>query len=84
MTVLLTEPEAAIRLRISARTLRSIRGRGEIAYVRMGMRKVLYRAADCDAYVASCVQPDPPTQPTHCRMARSQSDVIIPFSQRNG
>ena len=42
-TELLTEKEAAARLRISERTLRKIRSSGEIPFVQIGMRKIFYR-----------------------------------------
>lgn len=81
MTVLLTEEEAAARLRIGTRTLRGIRQRGEIAYVPIG-RKILYRAEDCERYIAWCVRNDAPPQPTMRRTLRRRSGGIIPFSER--
>ncbi len=48
---LLTENEAARRLRLSPRTLQGFRVRGGgPSFVKLG-RRVLYRAADLDAYV---------------------------------
>lgn len=41
---LLTEREAAAVLHVSARTLRDLRSRGMIRYVRPSPRKVFYRA----------------------------------------
>ncbi|OWQ95123.1 helix-turn-helix transcriptional regulator [Sphingopyxis witflariensis] len=81
MIELLTEKEAAARLRISERTLRDIRGRGEIAYVRISARKILYRLEDCDNYIASRVRQNTPLQPTERRTSRKRADGIIPFSQ---
>jgi excisionase family DNA binding protein len=80
MTVLLTEKELADRLRIGERTMRGIRQRGEIAYVRIG-RKVLYRAEDCENYIASCVRNHTPPQPTMRRALRRRPGDIIPFSE---
>lgn len=59
-TILLTEPEAAERLRIGERTLRGIRQRGEIKYVLIGARKIFYRPEDCDEYVAAHVRVEQP------------------------
>lgn len=81
MTVLLTEKELADRLRIGERTIRGIRQRGEIAYVRIG-RKILYRAEDCEAYIRSCVRSDTPARPAMHRTLRRRSGDIIPFSER--
>ena len=48
MTVpaLLTEAEAAAQIGVAARTLRALRARGEIRYVRPSPRKIYYRAED--------------------------------------
>lgn len=64
MIELLTEKEAAARLRISERTLRNIRGQGDIAYVRIGKRIVRYRPEDCDSFIESRVHRAKPPQPT--------------------
>lgn len=81
VTELLTEKEAAGRLRIGERTLRDIRNRGEIAFVRIGMRKILYRAEDCEKYIASRLCNETPPQPTMRRTLRRRPDDIIPFSE---
>jgi excisionase family DNA binding protein len=80
-TELLTEAEAAARLRIGERTLRDIRNRGEIPYVRIGMRKIFYRAKDCENYIASRLQNDTPPRPTMRRTQRRRAGDIIPFSE---
>ncbi len=85
MTDLLTEMEAAARLRISSRTLRSIRQRGEIRYILIGARKIFYRPEDCEEYLAARLRVEQPcpTSNTPKRRARRNSGDIVPFSQRN-
>ena len=56
MSTLLTHDEAAARLRICPKTLRTIRQRGLIRYVAVTPRKILYRPEDCDAYLESCLK----------------------------
>lgn len=56
MSALLTHEEAAARLRVCPKTLRSIRQRGLIRYVAVTPRKIFYRPEDCDAYLESCVR----------------------------
>lgn len=51
-SLLLDEREAARRLSISPRTLWSLRKRGEIAAVRIGVR-VLYSVADLESFIAA-------------------------------
>lgn len=86
-TILLTEGEAAERLRIGERTLRGIRQRGEIKYVLIGARKIFYRPEDCDEYVATHVRVEQPchTSSKPRRARRGSSDgKIVPFSRLIG
>ena len=85
MTALLTEQEAAARLRIGERTLRDERKRGAIRYVLLGKRKIFYRPEDCDDYVAACLKVEQPchTNPKPKRAGVS-SGKIVPFSKRHG
>lgn len=86
MTALLTEHEAAERLRIGERTLRGIRQRGEIRYILIGARKIFYRPEDCEEYLAARIrveQPCPTGSKRQRRNAYSDSK-IIPFSKRHG
>ncbi|UKK84715.1 helix-turn-helix domain-containing protein [Sphingopyxis sp. BSN-002] len=82
MTQLLTEMEAATRLRIGERTLRSIRQRGEIRYVLIGARKIFYRPEDCEEYLAARLRVEQ-SCPTNRKVRRGNGDIgkIIPLSQ---
>lgn len=52
--IVISEPEAARRLGISPRTLQRWREEGGgPAFVRLGLRRVGYRPADLDAWVAA-------------------------------
>jgi hypothetical protein len=84
---LLTPEEAAARLRICAKTLRSIRQRGLIRYVAITKRKIFYRPEDCDAYLASCVKAEvsqaPPARPKGRRSSKLvHSANVVSFSDR--
>ena len=83
MTQLLTEMEAATRLRIGERTLRGIRQRGEIRYILIGARKIFYRPEDCEEYLAARLRVEQPC-PTNRRTQRASRNTgnIVPFSQR--
>lgn len=78
MTALLTHDEAAARLRVCPKTLRSIRQRGLIRYVAVTPRKILYRAEDCDAYLESCLTSEVhrPTERRKPRNLRGQANVV--------
>jgi hypothetical protein len=79
VTALLTHDEAAAHIHVCAKTLRSLRQRGLIPYVAVTSRKILYRAEDLDAYVASQVTVDH-YQPTHQRRGgkrlRTEANVV--------
>lgn len=88
MTTLLTEREAAERLRLAPRTLRELRSMGKISYVRLTPRNIAYRPEDCDEYVASCLQRQTPAQDPRPKgikrsAAPAKAGGIVPFSQRN-
>jgi excisionase family DNA binding protein len=68
---LLTEAEVADVLRISTRTLRTLRGKGEIRYILIG-RKVLYAEEDCIEFIDRHAIRHAPRRLPH----------IIPFSAR--
>ena len=55
-TLLLTQREAALVLRLSERTLERWRVQGiRLRFVRLPSRSIRYRQQDLDAYVAACV-----------------------------
>ena len=88
MTALLTEKEAAERLRIAPRTLRELRAKGAIQYVALTARKIAYRPEDCEAYVATRLRTETPAADPNAKGRRRMpkgpavSSQIIPFSQR--
>jgi hypothetical protein len=72
--ILLTEAEAARLIHVSPRTLRALRSRGEIRYVRPSPRKVFYTAEDCAEFIASRTRQDDPVCPsTSPRKARAST-----------
>lgn len=89
MSALLTEAEAAERLRLAPRTLRELRSKGKITFVRLTARNIAYRPEDCDEYVALCLQRQQPASDPMPRGRRriakgpDAAGVIVPFSQRN-
>lgn len=89
LPVLLTEAEAAEHLRIGCRTLRDLRNKGKIKFVRVTARNIAYRPEHLEEYVALCVQrQDEPADPMPKGKRRSAkgpavAGVIVPFSQRN-
>lgn len=85
--ILLTEAEAAQRLRLSARTLRNARNDGLLRYVLIG-RSVRYTIEDLESYIdlfrqvtAPCPKPAPASPSKRTRRGQ-QSAVIVPFHQR--
>ena len=69
---LLTPIEAADRLRVSERTLRTLKRQGLIRYIALTERRIAYRAEDCDDYVAARIRQDePPCPSTSQRKAAS-------------
>lgn len=87
--LLLTEAEAADRLRISARTLRKARAAGILPYVLIG-RAVRYTMADLESYIEHLRRQPAPCRPSPVtnnsrpkrRSGRHRSAQIIPFSAR--
>ena len=81
MTQLLTENEAAARLRIGERTLRGIRQRGEIRYILIGARKIFYRPEDCEEYLAARVRVEDAchTEPKPKQRARGSRGNVLSF-----
>lgn len=79
---LLTEAEAAARLRMGERTLRELRRTGKIRYVALTARKIAYRPEDCAEYLAARVRVNDPceTRPKPKRAGNRPSGKIIPFS----
>jgi excisionase family DNA binding protein len=73
--MLLTEKEAADRLRLCARTLRKERQAGRLHFVQIG-RSIRYSVSDLEAFIAACRVPASSEVPM--RRARP----IIPFSAR--
>lgn len=85
--LLLTEPEAAERLRICPRMLRKARKDGRLHYVLIG-RAVRYTVDDLESYIATLrqVQPACPqikSAPKPKRQHRSGGGIVVPFSARN-
>ncbi len=80
--ILLTETEAAERLRLCQRTLRKARAAGQLPYVLIG-RSIRYTVADLESYVEALRRqsaPCPPkTAPTRRSMKR-RTGKIIPFT----
>lgn len=85
-TALLSEPEAAARLHISARLLRELRRQGHIRYVALSARRIAYRPEDCDEFVESRVRkvepcPAPKPQPRSTKARSGRTADIITFSE---
>ncbi len=76
MTNLLTPEEAAGILRICERTLRKLRKQGQISYVTFGVRKILYRLEDIEAFVEASVRQLPAERPRLPTRARDQRPVF--------
>jgi hypothetical protein len=81
---LLTEAEAARRLRVCTKTLRGFRKNGLIRYVALTGRKILYRPEDCDAFVDAKSKTDDPIehpQPRpRARPARGKAGNVVSFT----
>lgn len=83
---LLTEAEAAARLRMGERTLRELRRSGQIRYVALTARKIAYRPEDCAEYLSARLRVNDPCE-TRARPKRNgarKSGNIVPFSKRYG
>lgn len=84
--LLLTEREAAERLRVCTRTLRKARHSGLLHYVLIG-RSIRYTFSDLESYIDRLrqVQPQCPS-PTPTRRSTAptrRQGEIVPFSVRN-
>ena len=81
---LLTEAEAARRLRIGERTLRELRRQGKIRYIALTARKIAYRPEDCAEYLEARLRVNEPCETAARPKRRSQrrTGKIIPFSQQ--
>lgn len=83
--LLLTEDEAADRLRLSARTLRKARQEGTLRYVLIG-RAVRYTLEDLESFIDSLRRVQPPCQPhrssPRVTTRRPKSAQIVPFTGR--
>ncbi|MBA4087400.1 MAG: hypothetical protein C0491_06320 [Novosphingobium sp.] len=84
MTGLMTEAEAAQRLRVCTRTLRKARRAGTLRYVLIG-RAVRYTEDDLVTFIDSLrtVSQACPAQPTRNTRRKNKSAKIIPFTERN-
>ena len=87
--LLLTEVEAAERLRLCTRTLRKARAEGLLHFVLIG-RAVRYTVADLESFIDALRQQVPapclptsqqPASKAHGKRART-SGVIVPFTAR--
>lgn len=85
-TLLLTETEAAERLRLSVRFLRKARQDGSLRYVLIG-RAVRYTLDDLESFVDSHRRVSPPCQKSSTGPRSSsrprKAATIIPFTARN-
>ena len=70
---LISEDEAARRLLISPRTLRDLRAKGKIRYVRPSPRVVGYRPEDLAEYMERQAQQDQPLCPSTNRKRQKAS-----------
>jgi excisionase family DNA binding protein len=79
---LLTEEEAASFLRVNPRTLRKVRDRGEIAFVRIG-RCVRYSPKEIKQFVARVTVANQVAGVTNVRTrsAARTSGTVVPFTQ---
>jgi hypothetical protein len=88
MAELLAPAEAAQRIHVSTKTLHRLRRGGLISYVAVTDRKILYRAEDCDEFLASRLKRDEPCatpdRPNVRRPAKRRASNIVPFSKRAG
>lgn len=84
--LLLTEAEAAARMRLCQRTLRKARKAGTLHYVLIG-RAVRYTEQDLETFIDSLrtVQPQcqPKSAPAKSAKPARKSGVIVPFTVRN-
>ena len=70
--LLLTEQEAAEHLHLSPRTLRDLRSKGMIRYIRQSPRKIAYTPDDIAEFIAKHRRQDePPCPSTNPRKATS-------------
>lgn len=79
---LLTDAEAAERLRISARTLREMRARGEIEYVLVG-RKRFYTLAQLAEFIATNSVREERVQPRRNVSIPRPAQGVTKFSERH-
>jgi hypothetical protein len=83
---LLTEAEAAARLRVCTKTLRSLRRTGQIRYVAVTQRKILYRPEDCDAFVDARSRTEEPVSYTpprpRPRTGKRHGATVVSFTAR--
>lgn len=78
---LLTEEEVAKILRVSMRTMRALRGSGQIASIKIADRLIRYSPTDVAAYIATARQQFVSASP-RSKSTRTPVTGIIPFSQR--
>lgn len=84
--LLLTEAEAAERMRLCTRTLRKARQEGLLHFVLIG-RAVRYTMADLESYIERLRQVQPqcsPPRPTRrSSMPNKRQGEVVPFTVRN-
>ncbi|MBF5091325.1 helix-turn-helix domain-containing protein [Novosphingobium sp. NBM11] len=73
---LLTEEQAAKSLGMSARTLRGIRSKGMIRYIRTSPRTIRYTPEDLDEYLAKQTTQDQPQCRSTSRRKASTGTMI--------
>lgn len=81
---LLTEAEAAEILRLSPRTLRSLRSKGLIRYVCPTGNRIRYREDDIAEYIEQQTvdaRPVTPTAPAPKAVSRSKAPKLIGFTE---
>ena len=75
--ILLTEEQAAEILHLAPRTLRDLRSKGKIRYIRQSPRKIAYTPEDCADYIdAHRTQDEPPCPSTNQRKAASGTTIF--------
>lgn len=79
----MTEPEVAAILKVHPRTLRKVRGRGQIRYVRIG-RCIRYTAAEVAEFLANATianELETARKTKSVGRRRGNRDPLIPFTQ---
>ena len=84
MQTLLTEEQAAETLHVCTRTMRRLRKRGEIRYVAITSRTILYRPEDIAAFVEqrATIEDTTPSIRSRPNRKRANEPVVLSFTAR--